>query len=179
MLITEFYGHGLIIPYELDWVAVRAGWTLEELTFEDFGYMGPPIKEDSLLQLHRDNYAQYLKTGSHSTSASPIASHDVYCQHLMACASIAQKWWKENRKNWTRLLALKLALGSSSPKRQLRAISYLRFARTACDGLTPTSFEQELRSLVARAATLGDSVVREQAEYLLADGFTWMYRQGR
>src|SRR5436190_20367765 len=29
-----FYGHGEIVDYELDQLSVRAGWALEELTFE-------------------------------------------------------------------------------------------------------------------------------------------------
>jgi hypothetical protein len=36
----HFYGHGGLVPYELNWVSVRAGYVLENLTFEDFGF-GP------------------------------------------------------------------------------------------------------------------------------------------
>src|SRR5262245_27636996 len=34
----EFYGHGFIVDYDLDVLAVRAGWVLEDLTFQDFGF---------------------------------------------------------------------------------------------------------------------------------------------
>lgn len=30
--------HSYIIPYNLDWLSIRAGWLIEELTFMDFGY---------------------------------------------------------------------------------------------------------------------------------------------
>ena len=33
-----FYEHGLIIDYDLDNIAARAGWLLEDLTFENFGF---------------------------------------------------------------------------------------------------------------------------------------------
>lgn len=35
---TRWYGHGWVAPYQLQWIADRAGWVLEELTFEDFGF---------------------------------------------------------------------------------------------------------------------------------------------
>ena len=35
----EFYGHGGIVNYDIDWIAVRAAWVLEEITFQNFGYL--------------------------------------------------------------------------------------------------------------------------------------------
>ena len=32
-----------------DWISIRAGWALEELTFEDFGYRESLIDHDELL----------------------------------------------------------------------------------------------------------------------------------
>src|SRR5688572_18562360 len=32
----EFYGHGWIVNYDIDWISVRAAWLLEEITFLDF-----------------------------------------------------------------------------------------------------------------------------------------------
>ncbi len=34
----KFYGHGLMIDYDLDWLPARAGWVLETITFQDFGF---------------------------------------------------------------------------------------------------------------------------------------------
>src|SRR5262245_56333343 len=34
----QFYGHGYVVPYDLDHLGDRAGWVLEELTFWDFGF---------------------------------------------------------------------------------------------------------------------------------------------
>ena len=35
---SEFYGHGWVIDYDLDWIAIRAGWALENLTSQNFGF---------------------------------------------------------------------------------------------------------------------------------------------
>src|SRR5215212_9707503 len=44
-----FYGHGWLIDYDLDRVSTRAGWALEELTFENFGFAEGQIREADLL----------------------------------------------------------------------------------------------------------------------------------
>ena len=45
-----FYGHGELVDYELDILAARAGWLLEDLTFQDFGFSFPALNEKVLLQ---------------------------------------------------------------------------------------------------------------------------------
>src|SRR5689334_9527089 len=40
-----FYGHGWIVDYDLDCLPARAGWALEELTFENFGFSEGIIRE--------------------------------------------------------------------------------------------------------------------------------------
>jgi hypothetical protein len=39
-----FYGHGDLIPYELDSLAARAGWLLEDITSEDFGFSSRDLR---------------------------------------------------------------------------------------------------------------------------------------
>ena len=34
----EFYGHGWVLPYDIDWMPTRAGWVIEEITGERFGF---------------------------------------------------------------------------------------------------------------------------------------------
>lgn len=42
----NFYGHGLVVSYGLDSIAWRAGWAIEEMAFQRFGFqvpaLGPP-----------------------------------------------------------------------------------------------------------------------------------------
>jgi hypothetical protein len=33
-----FYGHGYSVDYDLDWLSAKAGWALENLTFQNFGF---------------------------------------------------------------------------------------------------------------------------------------------
>ena len=60
----EFYGHGWIVHYDIDWISERAAWLLEEITFQDFGYRDLSINEDSLMKLHLQDYQSYLQTGT-------------------------------------------------------------------------------------------------------------------
>jgi len=46
----EFYGHGWILDYDVDWISVRAGWALEELTFQNCGFREGVINEADLLK---------------------------------------------------------------------------------------------------------------------------------
>lgn len=41
---TTWYGHGWMVPYQLQWIADRTGWVLEELTFEHFGFAAGSFK---------------------------------------------------------------------------------------------------------------------------------------
>jgi hypothetical protein len=45
----KFYGHGYIVDYDLDVLSARAGWLLEELTFQDFGFAASLISKQQLL----------------------------------------------------------------------------------------------------------------------------------
>src|SRR5262245_24978026 len=42
----KFYGHGYMLPYDVDHVGDRAGWVLEELLFRDFGFRSGLKRED-------------------------------------------------------------------------------------------------------------------------------------
>ena len=59
----EFYGHGWIVNYDIDWISVRAAWVLEEITFQDFGYQDGAITEKELMALHQKGYQTYLRDG--------------------------------------------------------------------------------------------------------------------
>ena len=42
----KFYGHGWIVNYDIDWISVRSAWLLEEITFQNFGYLQNNIYVD-------------------------------------------------------------------------------------------------------------------------------------
>jgi len=35
----EFFGHGWVLPYDIDWIPTRAGWVIEEIAGESFGFL--------------------------------------------------------------------------------------------------------------------------------------------
>lgn len=35
---SAFYGHGEMVDHDVDRLSIRAGWVLEAVTFEDFGF---------------------------------------------------------------------------------------------------------------------------------------------
>lgn len=42
----ESFGHGRVLPYDVDSLAIRAGWVIETITFRDFGFGGNSIDVD-------------------------------------------------------------------------------------------------------------------------------------
>ena len=73
----RFYGHGRWLPCDLDWLSARAGWVLEEITFERFGFRDPELlalREDEQQRAHRR--AQAVRR--------------------------AKQWWKRSAGAWNR-----------------------------------------------------------------------------
>ncbi len=158
-----FYGHGGMVNYDLDSLTVRAGWVLEELTFQDFGFSAGQIKESLLLQSVRENDVKDrplsnvlpLKSAEEKAIDKAVAS---------ACA-----WWENEKKDWSRLKAIEEALSSTSPFRQLRALNYLRFGTTMCDGYEHKKFIDKHIVLLRKLAETGTEAVRVQAKDTISD----------
>ena len=160
-----FYGHGYMVDYAIDSLAVRAGWILESITFQDFGFRAGTIQEDALFKAMRENppgdmpleRAVGSKKGPES---GPVA----------AAAERARKWWAKAGPKWTRFQGVVEALDSNDPERQLAVLGWLRDGeRSECDGLMER-YEKEIRPRVAKLAGSADQNVRQQAGYLLQSG---------
>ena len=162
----QFYGHGWIVNYDIDWIAVRAAWALEEITFQNFGYRDMTISEKELMNLHIQNYNSYLQTGSHNVDFKNKTPQQQLIIYRLMLANKVSKWWDENKNTWTRFDALKKALLSTDEERQGLAIQYLRFGRTKCDGLTLENYKDEVRPLVEKIKQSKNNA-SEQAKYLL------------
>jgi hypothetical protein len=132
----KFYGHGHYIPYDMDWISVRAGWLLENLTFQDFGY-----KTTNIGNL---NWKDKLE-GEKIKEFRKLRAEKV------------KKWWNENKKKWNRLESIKEALISEDVNRISNAVQFLRFGETQCDGLNSEVFLKEIKPL---ALKLRDSKMR-------------------
>jgi len=162
----HFYGHGFIVDYDLDVLAVRAGWVLEELTFQDFGFSAGQIREDVLL---RDTAVHGFETRP-LNKVVPVRSPEK--DRIQAAITAARNWWDANGARWSRMSALEEALRSANAQRQIRALGYLRYGDTICEGLDLDSYAARLQPVVRRLSKTAPPDVSEQAKLLLRDGFT-------
>lgn len=169
----QYYGHGWIVNYDIDWIAVRAAWLLEEITFQDFGYRDLIITEAKLRALHKQNYTSYLQTGSHDIDFKDKTQRQRLIGYRLMLADSVSKWWNKNKNTWTRFSALKQALSANDEERQSVALHYLRFDKSTCDGLTLDSYKQELKPLVLNIKNSKNGEA-EQAKLLLREnGHYW------
>lgn len=160
---APFYGHGDFVPYDLDYIPARAGWALEELTFEDFGFQGSARKKPVSGQVW-----PVPEGGVRKPEPPTRQERDEKFDPAIASA---RKWWRENGAGWSRLKALKDALGSADSDRQYRALSWLRSGTTRCDGLTLEVYVREVKPLVEKLDGSPSPEVEDQAKLLLAEGW--------
>ena len=158
-----FYGHGWLIDYDLDRVDVRAGWALEELTFENFGFAENVIRKEDLL-------APVLEGQRDVPLRDVNAPDDASAREVKRAKALerARTWYRRNQ-SWSRYQALKAALSSDDDYRQVKALSWLRYGKTPCRGLSLERYGREIIPLVKALAAHKDKAVREQATLLLGD----------
>ena len=138
----KFYGHGHYIPYSMDWISIRAGWLLEELTFQDFGYKSSFSEWENKIKGEELKKIRKLQTEK------------------------VEKWWKENSKTWNRLESLKEALISDNVNRISEAVQFLRFGETKCDGLNKEVFLKQIKPLALKLERSEDDNIKELGELL-------------
>ena len=169
---STFYGHGQVVDYDLDNISARAGWLLEELTFQNFGFSSGPFSEPPVLEA--------TGNGKHDVPLAEVLPRST-SKSTAAASSAANAWWLAHSSGWTRFDALAEALASTDPRRQTRALSWLRYGETACDGLSPQSYRQTIRPLVEALAQSAAPEVQQQAQLLLEDTELewWRYKSAR
>lgn len=170
-----FFGHGWVLDYDVDWVSVRAGWLLEDLTFEDFGFREGVIDHDAILMTvikgKSDSYIADLK--------SRLKNQDAKKQARTLAAEKAKDWIKSHSTGWNRFDAVLQGLKGEDSKKQHRIFQWLRNGDTTCAGLTTNSFEKFLLPEVMRLAKSPQESIREEVQYLIEDHSKgkWWYRR--
>jgi hypothetical protein len=162
---TEFWGHGGIVNYDIDWLSVRAGWALEDLTFQNFGFREGAINHDALLKAAMASKVDVPL--SSVVALEPDA--EVTRERRSRAASAATAWWARSSDGWNRLAAVVDALKSGDAVRQVTALNWLRHGTTPCQGLSKETFTQSILPEVRRLTGSDDSGVKEQADYLVRD----------
>jgi hypothetical protein len=155
--VSYYKGTGGTIPYNLDWLSIRAGWLLEELTFNDFGY-------SSKVRSQTYSTNSTIVWEKIATAASLKKDRKIMAEKVAA-------WWQKNKATWTRLGALKEALQSNNEVRYTKAIFYMntRYYRTSCDGLTDEVFNTEIKPLL-KALKTENGYLELLIENFLKDG---------
>ena len=160
---TKFYGHGHYIPYDIDWLSVRAGWLLEELTFQDFGYKTTDVDDTYLYNLMKTKYKEYIENGTYDIVWKNKTPNEKITEARRLQAKIVEKWWKKNKKNWNRTDAIKEALISKDVTRISAASQFLAYGETKCNGLTWKIFEEEIKPLGMELANSENEEIRKHA----------------
>jgi hypothetical protein len=158
---TEYWGHGWVIDYDLDWIAIRAGWAMENLTSQHFGFSENVITEKELMDLHKKDYANYIETGIHDVNFKRQKFKE-----LDVIIAKAKDWWK-NKENWTPLSGLKEAIFSDDINRQLDAIQQMRFTRFKIKGYNREWFDQEIKARIIELNKTDNEELKLQTGYLL------------
>lgn len=166
-----YYGHGLVIDYDLEHLGIRAGWVLETITFQDFGFRHGAINEDLLFEAT-------IAHGRRDMSMDEVTSiREKPADEIRAARANARAWWTANQ-DWTRLAGLMEALTSGNRTREHAGLSFIRFGRSSpCDGLTPDYYDRHIRAEVKRLADSNDPGVSAQAKLLLEDVDYWWWKE--
>lgn len=161
---SEFWGHGEIVDYDIDWIPVRAGWALEDLTFQAFGFREGAIDHDQLLEASIAG-----KVDVPLSDVVPSTDARAGRERRARAVARAREWWADASPRWSRLDSLVEALESGDPARQVEALNWLRHGETRCDGLTKEAFTRRLLPHVRSLSKSDQHSVKEQAAYLLHD----------
>jgi len=170
--MTTFYGHGHFVPYNMDWIAVRVGWLLEDLTFENFGYKTSGNDNDSMIKLLKENYPEYIESGTINLEWKNKTPNQKQIELNKLLAKKVKKWWKENKNKWTRLNAIKSALTSNDEERLSKALQYLRFKKSECDNYNETIYIKEIKPLVENLQSTSYPDVLTDVQLLL-ETYDW------
>jgi hypothetical protein len=171
----KFYGRGQIIEYDIDDIAVRAGWLLEDLTFQNFGFSGIHIQEDRLINFIKVNYPGYYDNNSNRKKVDKFSVTEKRKLIKELSISEAREWWSRESEGWNRLDALTSALNSDDEKRQVKALFYMRNGKTQCPGLTKEYYEANIQSIVVELSKVQTKRVSEHAKLILLDtNFDWL-----
>ena len=171
----KFYGHGQIIDYDIDDLCVRAGWMLEDLTFQNFGFSGIHLPDAELADFIRFSFPDYYNNSANRKAIDKMTTDEK--RKLIRSISIdrARNWWNKNSSGWKRLDALSDALSGNDEKRQVKALFYLRNGVTTCSGLSGDIYRTKLENLVIKLSRVDLSRVSENAKLILLDtDMEWM-----
>lgn len=165
----KFFGHGQILDYDVDFIAIRAGWLIEEISFNNFGFSGIHLPKEELVTHIKLTFPEYYNNSSNRKKIE--SSSDAELRELAQKLSVAsvKDWWETEGSEWSRLNALVAALKSFDEKRQVKALFYMRNSVTKCDGLTKEFYYEEVSKEIVRLSGSDVQRISEHAKLILLD----------
>lgn len=171
----KFFGHGQIIDYDIDKISIRAGWLIEELTFQNFGYSGIHIQENRLLNYIKFTFPEYYNNSINRENLENSSTTEKRTIINKLSHDKVIDWWKKESKNWNRLDALVDALNSADEKRQVKALFYLRNGNSKCTELTKDVFDSKIKERIIELSKVKLKRVSEHAKLILLDEkYEWL-----
>jgi len=171
----KFFGHGQIIDYDIDKTDVRAGWLLEELAFQNFGFTGVHIQENDLSDYIRFHFPKFYNNSRNRKLIDTSSETEKREMIRDLSTREAEKWWEDQADTWNRFDALVEALGSDDEKRQAKALFYIRNGKTSCTGLNKESYKSKIKSIVLELSKSPLKRISEQSKLILLDtDFDWL-----
>jgi hypothetical protein len=171
----KFFGYGQMIDYDIDNISVRAGWLLEEISFNNFGFTGFHVPDEELVGFIKLTFPDYYNNSSNRKtieSSSPENLRKII--HDLSVRN-AKEWWQHEGSTWTRLNALGTALKSFDEKCQVKALFYMRNGDTKCTGLTRDYYIDNISNQIVRLSTSDTKRISENAKLILSDTkFLWL-----
>jgi hypothetical protein len=165
----KVYGYGQMVDYDIDKIAVRTGWLLEEISFNNFGFTGIHQPDENLIGFIKLTFPDYYNNSTNRKNLESISSAELRKVILQLSVKKAQAWWKENGTGWTRLSALVDALKSFDEKRQVKALFYIRNGDTKCTGLTKEYYIENISKEIVRLSGSDTQRISENARLILFD----------
>ena len=171
----KFFGHGQIIDYDIDKINIRAGWLLEDLSFQNFGFIGIHTESSNLVDFIKFNFPKYYNNSRNRQQVDKATDKEKRDIIKKLSIAEAQKWWAEEGNNWNRLDALISALSSDDEKRQAKALSYIRNGKSQCSGLTVEVYKSKIQPLINELAKSNLKRISEQAKLIMLDAdYDWL-----
>jgi hypothetical protein len=137
------------IPYELDWISIRAGWLLEALTFKDFGFRSTAINIPSIDDIKLNNRIE-MNEKIYTLNWQNRQTDEQIIQSRKLLAEKVANWWEQNKSTWTRVSAIKTALQSNNEYCIIKALDFMSdYAsyKESCDNFYEL-FYKEIRPLI-------------------------------
>ncbi len=166
---AKFFGHGQILDYDIDYLSIRAGWLIEELTFNNFGFSGIHLPEDMLISHIKMTFPKYYNNSTNRKNIEKASGEELRKIAQELSIKAVKEWREGEGSKFSRLNELVKALKSFDEKRQVKALFYMRNGETKCDGLTKDYYYEEIAKEIVRLSGSDVKRIAEHAKLILLD----------